>query len=237
MPLRLWFTGFLLAAQLGAQTVVPPKDPSLVLSRLTDRAHDYHYLRSTPTDTTEREFYRYHLEERLVTIAGVSGVLIVKHSLSPSFYFIDSLFLDRAGLAPVWEHMQIQKAVITLSYDGARVRRTRTLPDSGSERSDTTYVTPVFAFNEQELLLRSLPLHAGLVAIVPLYSEGSDSLEMDTVTVVGGLGSAPGSGGAWTVRFADPAIVETYVIDEKTRQILTHETVGRRAKGKLRVVG
>jgi hypothetical protein len=237
MSLRLLFIGCLLAGPLAAQTVVPPKDPSLVLSRLTDRTHDYHYLRRAPTDTAEREFYRYHLEERLVTIDGVAGLLIVKHSLSPSFPFVDSLFVEREGLSPRWEHMHIQKAAITLTYDGARIRRTRTVSDSGTTRSDTTYVTPVFAFNEQELVLRSLPLRTGFSAIVPLYSEGSDSLEMDTVTVVGALSPASGSEGAWTVRFADPAIVETYVIDEKTRQIVSHETVGRRAKGKLRVVG
>lgn len=237
MSLRLLFIGCLLAGPLAAQTLVLPKDPSLVVSRLRDRTHDYHYLRRTPTDTAEREFYSYHLEEHLVTVDGVAGLLIVKHSLSPSFPFVDTLFLDRRGLSPRWEHMLLRNATITLTYDGARVRRTRTVPDSGSTRSDTTYATPVFAFNEQELVLRSLPLRAEFSAIVPLYSEGSDSLEMDTVTVVGALSAAPGSEGAWTVRFADPAIVETYVIDERTRQIVTHETIGRRSKGKLRVVG
>lgn len=226
----------LIAAPLAGQAVVVPGGP-LVLSRLTDRTHDYHYFLRRAPDSAEREFYAYHLEEHLVDAAGRPGLLIVKHSLSASYHFEDSLMLDRGGLIPIWEHLQNGKAAISLSYSGARVHRTRSVPDSAARESDTTYAIPVFAFNEQELIIRSLPLGAGYSVIVPLYSEGSDSLEMDTVTVMGALAPAPGSPAAWTVRFADPAIVETYVIDDRTRQILTHATVGRRSKATLRVVG
>jgi hypothetical protein len=227
----------LVAPSLAAQTVVPPADSTLVLTALTDRAHDYHYLLRRAPDSAERDFYAYHLEEHLVDAGGRPGLLIVKHSLTPSYHFEDSLLLDRAGLVPLWEHMQNQKATLTLTYDGARVRRTRSVPDSVLVRSDTTYDTRVFAFNEQELVLRSLPLRAGYAAILPLYSEGSDSLEKDTVTVLKGPTPAPGSAAAWTVRFADPAIVEVYVIDDRTRQIISHEIQGRRSSGRLRVVG
>lgn len=227
-----------MAVPLAGQTVVAPGQ-TLVLSRLTDRAHDYHYFLRRAPDSTEREFYAYHLEEHLVDANGRPGLLIVKHSLSASYHFEDSLLLDRARLAPVWEHMQNGKATISLTYAGARVHRSRSVPDSAAQESDTTYVIPVFAFNEQELVIRSLPLRAGYSAILPLYSEGSDSLEMDTVTVMGSPLPAPtpGSPAAWTVRFADPAIVETYVIDDQTRQIVSHVTVGRRSKGTLRVAG
>jgi hypothetical protein len=235
--IRLFLAAGLIATPLAGQGVVPPADPTLVLSRFTDRAHDYHYLLRAAKDSAEREFYSYHLEEHLVTADGRPGLLIVKQSLSRAYHFVDSLFLERNGLTPVWEHMQNQKAVLTLAYAGARVRRTRALPDSAPRQSDTTYATPVFAFNEQELVIRSLPLQAGYSAILPLYSEGSDTLEMDTVTVIGSVAPAPGSRAAWTVRFADPAIVETYVIDEATREIVIHTTVGRRSKGTLRVVG
>lgn len=237
MRIPILLTVSVVASSLAAQSVVRPADPALVLTALTERTHDYHYLLRRAPDSAEREFYAYHLEEHLVDAGGRPGLLVVKHSLSPAYHFEDSLMLERTGLAPRWEHLQIQKAVITLTYDGGRVRRTRAVPDSVPARSDTTYDTPVFAFNEQELVLRCLPLRAGYSAILPLYSEGSDSLEKDTVTVLAGPAPAPGSPAGWTVRFADPAIVEIYVIDDRTRQVISHETQGRRSPGKLRVVG
>jgi hypothetical protein len=43
-----------------------------------------------------------------------------------------------------------------------------------------------FALNEMETVIRSLPLRAGYQVILPLFSEIDESVEYDTVTVVGG---------------------------------------------------
>ena len=85
-------------------------------------------------------------------------------------------------------------------------------------------------------MLRSLPLAAGYAAILPLYSEGSDSLEMDSVA---GEAATPATGErpAWSVRFADPAIVETYVIDAASRRITKHDIVSRRSGRRVHVLG
>ena len=219
--------GLLVSRSLAGQATLGPADPSLVLSHLGERQHDYRYLMRNPGDTAEREFYRYHLEEHLVQDHGVAGLLIVKRSLTTGTPFSDSLFLRQDGLTPVWEHALIGNATFQWTYQGDRVRRTRTVADSTPVTTDTAYGVKVFAFNEQELVLRSLPLHAGFIAILPLYSEGSNQLELDTATVLASAAVKRGQGPAWTVRFADPAIIETYLIDAQTRVILSHETISR----------
>jgi hypothetical protein len=54
---------------------------------------------------------------------------------------------------------------------------------------------------------------------------------MDTVRVMG-----RDAGGRWTLRFADPVIVATYGIDEKTRRIVRHEYVMRKTGALIRYV-
>jgi hypothetical protein len=74
-------------------------------------------------------------------------------------------------------------------------------------------------------------LREGYQRILPLYAEvaeGSDALEMDTVRV-----ESRAADGHWTLRFADPDIIATYGIDERTRRIVRHEYTLRR-DGKLR---
>jgi hypothetical protein len=92
-----------------------------------------------------------------------------------------------------------------------------------------TYDGPVFNFQELDDLLRSLPLREGYERILPLYSEGDDSLEMDTVRIM-----SRDAAGRWTLRFADPAIVATYEVDERTRRIVRHEYVLRKTGALMR---
>jgi hypothetical protein len=89
----------------------------------------------------------------------------------------------------------------------------------------------VFHFDELDMLLRSLPLREGYEAILPLYSEGSDELEMDSVRV-----TTRGTDGVWSVRFADPAIVSTYGIHGTTREIVSQDILFRRNGGHMRKV-
>jgi hypothetical protein len=117
------------------------------------------------------------------------------------------------------------------TYDGPRVTIIQTTSDSGSRRTEQTYDGPVFNFAELNDLVRSLPLREGYQRILPLYAEvaeGSDALEMDTVRV-----ESRAADGHWTLRFADPDIIATYGIDERTRRIVRHEYTLRR-DGKLR---
>jgi hypothetical protein len=134
--------------------------------------------------------------------------------------------VKRHGLAPISEMGQIGKHLDHWTYDGATVTRTQVTTDSGTSTVTHTYERPVFDFQELGDLLRSLPLRDGYEKILPLYSEWSDTLEMDTVRITGH------SGRTYTLRFADPAIVATYDVDEKTRAIVQHESVSRKG-GKL----
>jgi hypothetical protein len=137
----------------------------------------------------------------------------------------------QSGLAPVWEVSRFKSSVTRYEYAGKQVRLTVTSPDSGTKTREHSYDIPVFHFSELDVLLRSLPLRDGYEAILPLYSEGSDELEMDTVRV-----QSRARGGVWSVRFADPAIVSTYGINETTREIVTQEIAQRKSGGHLRRV-
>jgi hypothetical protein len=151
-------------------------------------------------------------------VVANDGLLLVTSGEVRSKPFIDSALVKRHGLAPVWEASQFGGKAERWTYDGPRVNQ-------------HTYDGPVFNFQELDDLLRSLPLREGYERILPLYSEGDDSLEMDTVRVMGRDG-----GGRWTLRFADPAIVATYGIDEKTRRIVRHEYVMRKTGSLIRYV-
>jgi hypothetical protein len=153
----------------------------------------------------DSEIGRFHYEWHLVPN---DGLLLVTTGEVRSKLFVDSSLVKRHGLAPVWEVSQ---------FDG-KVKR-------------WTYKGDVFNFQELDDLLRSLPFREGYERILPLFSEGDDSLEMDTVRVM-----TRDAGGRWTLRFADPAIVATYEIDERTRRIVRHEHVSRRSGATLRFV-
>jgi len=153
----------------------------------------------------DSEIGRFHYEWHLVPNDGLLLVTTGEVRFKP---FVDSSLVKRHGLAPVWEVSQ---------FDG-KVKR-------------WTYKGDVFNFQELDDLLRSLPLREGYERILPLFSEGDDSLEMDTVRVM-----TRDAGGRWTLRFADPAIVATYEIDERTRRIVRHEHVSRRSGATLRFV-
>jgi len=145
------------------------------------------------------------------------GLLLVTSGDVRSTPFFDSALVKRHGLAPVWETSQFGSRHEHWSYDGARVTSTR------EKTVQHVYSGPVFNFQELDDLLRSLPLREGYERILPLYSEGDDSLEMDTVRITRG-----DHAGRWTERFADPAIVATYEVDERTRRIVRHEYVLRK---------
>jgi hypothetical protein len=85
-----------------------------------------------------------------------------------------------------------------------------------------------------DLLVRSAPFREGYSVVVPLFSEMDEAIEHDTITVLGAekLGDRNG----WRVRFADPAIVAEYVVEESSREILSHELTQRSTGVRLRFI-
>lgn len=224
------------AVLLGARTPTPPVllpgSPDVTTSHIRSAGADFRYLSRAPSgDTTEKEMGLGRAEQSLTEYKGKPAVLLVSSFARATQTFLDSAIVMRAGLAPVWETSRIGSRVTHYEYSGKQVRLTITSPDSGTRSREHTYDVPVFHFNELDLLIRSLPLREGYEAILPLYSEGSDELEMDTVRVM-----ARDADGAWSVRFADPAIVSTYGIQADTREIVRYDVMSRRNGGHFRKV-
>jgi hypothetical protein len=105
--------------------------------------------------------------------------------------------------------------------------------DSAPRSYDTTFAEPWFAFNEVEVLVRSVPLQAGASFVVPLFSEIDQAIEHDTITV---LGSGDGADGpkVWQIRFADPAIVTIYSLAADSRRIVGALTTQRQSGMRFR---
>ncbi|MGH7648097.1 MAG: hypothetical protein ACREND_08255 [Gemmatimonadaceae bacterium] len=154
----------------------------------------------------------------LTSYQGVAAVVIVLSQPSAQHPFVDSALVRRDGLAPIWEVQHSGTKRTRYDYDGAIVRRTVTEPDSAATRSTVTYPFRVFNFNELDEVIRSVPLRNGYHAIVPLYSEGDNALETDTIDVGGQDGA-----GVWNVRFADKVIIGHYGIDGATRRITRYD--------------
>lgn len=215
---------------LGAHTsgppaaipVLTPGSSDITTSRFRDEAVDYRsFLRAMP-DSGERATALGRSEVHLTEYGGKPAMLLVSSSrpLQGTSLFIDSALVMRDGLAPVWESAHSARWNRRWEYSGKRVRVA--VLDSGAMVREHTYDLPVFQFNELGALFRSLPLREGYEAILPVYSEGSDELEMDTVRVM-----ARDAAGVWSIRFADPAVVATYGIDDGTRQIARYDVTSR----------
>lgn len=113
-------------------------------------------------------------------------------------------------------------------YNGRRITGTIQHGDSAPQGVVREFDGTVFAFNEVGPLVRSLEFRAGASYLVPLFSEADAALELDTVTVVTDTIVAERS--AWVVRFADPVIVQRYVIETASRRIHGFTTTQRKAR-------
>jgi hypothetical protein len=223
---------------LRAQNVLPAGSGALRVPPISDRSDVLMYeALPTPGDTTRKTLGGTTVEEHPVTVDGKPSVLLVYAQPKASRPYFDTALVRRDGLVPVWEHMHRGNDSVFFTYDGPRVRFTRTRPDSLPASADTTYQVPVFNFDELDLVVRSLPFTVEYEAILPLYSEGDYDLEMDTVRVVKSERTKSGAL-TWTVRFADPVIVGTYVIDDRSRRILAY-SVSNKQSGKTyrRIMG
>src|SRR5439155_8693507 len=110
---------------------------------------------------------------------------------------------------PLWERIRYPQRRLSkdIVYAGTTLRQTNHIGDSVASFERQFPVT-AFGFSTIDLIVRSLPLREGFRATLPLYSEGDDCLEVDTVAVLRRDG-----GGRYTVRFSDAVIIQTYVVD------------------------
>jgi hypothetical protein len=221
-----------LNADMGdvGEDVLVPASTQLTMPTLHDETRNYRYLlHGTGADTTVRDLGTWHSEQHPGARNGKSVVLLVTRApdgTQPPFS--DSALVVQRTLSPLSETMRSGSTATYFEYDGARVRRVNTKPDSSDVSIEHQYQTPVFHFNELDLVIRSLPFRAGYRAILPLYSEGTDLLEMDSVRVEGKTAT-----GNWRVRFADPVIVTTFELNETTREILSQEAVQKKSGRKV----
>ena len=163
-------------------------------------------------------------------IPGQRDDVLVTIGWDPPYPSLDSLVITRRGLVPVTEHLDFRGS-FNYHYDRNHVAGTVQPHDSAQRAYDQSFPSNVFAFNEMELLVRSLPFKQGLSVVAPLFSEVDRDLEMDTLTVLGPDTSSAGYGGkGWTVRFADPAIVARFVIDRTSRAIMSTEIFPRKTE-------
>jgi len=184
--------------------------------------------RRAAADTIERPFAAVTRADRP---AGPRAVLTFVWE--PPFDSRDSLVIARGSLAPVAERLAFRGVTREYHYDGPRVTGRMQRPDSSWDAYDHTFDEPVFAFNEVEILVRSLRYAPGVRLVAPLFSEVDRALEHDTLTVVGR--AAPvGRDSTWVVRFADPAIVTLYTVDPARREIVDAVTTQRQSGGVLR---
>lgn len=146
----------------------------------------------------------------------------------------DSLIIVRDGLKPVFERLEARGAVHTFNYDGAHITGTIAPADSAARPFDSTFAESPFAFNEVDLLVRSVPFTEGYSIVVPFFSEIDEAIEHDTIAVLGQ--SQVNGRNAWRVRFSDPAIVADYAIAADTREILSHQLTQRKTGTRLRFV-
>jgi hypothetical protein len=211
--------------------VVRAGAPYLVVAHIVDNVDNQRVMsRAATGDTTAKERGRVTIEQRVAPVNGVVNVQLLKLGHYAVGDFVDTMSMTRDGLRPITERMQFGSTVKTINYDGDHLRETIQVGDSAPRILDRSFPMPVFGFNQLELVLQSLPLRPGFHAILPLYSEGDDSLELDTATVVKVAQANNGaSSPTWTVRFADPAIVSTYVIDTLSRRIISYEVQARKS--------
>lgn len=210
---------------------VPVEPRQLITRHLTDYTEVQRTLsRNATGDTTERESVRTTVEERLLSLpAGDRGVMRISAGHYSGGDFVDTLLMRRDDLTPLSERIRYpqRRWAKDIEFAGVSLHQINRLGDS-TQTLERRFSRPVFAFTEVDLVVRSLPYRPGYHAILPLYSEGDDSLEMDTVAVTGIAGRA------WTLRFADPAIVATYAIDSMTRRIIEYDVVNRRSGARAR---
>jgi hypothetical protein len=177
------------------------------------------------SDTTERDYAQLRLSEDVIGPSGDRWRLT--RTWLPPYASIDSLVIERRTLRPLEETLSFGGAIRHYRFDGRRVTGAIQFADSAPRSYDHTFDEPLFAFNEVDLLARSLDYRPGRLLVVPLFSEVDQALERDTLSVIGQETIAGKR--VWIVRFADPVITTRYVVDAASRQLVDAVTTQRRS--------
>jgi hypothetical protein len=212
-----------------------PGSRAIDVKRLASQTQSMRVLvRAGSGDTTEREWSRVTRSDQLVE--SPAGQIVHTFAYAPPRTVRDSLVVQQAGMAPVFERLDLGTSQITLRYEGNRVLGTVQRGDS-VQPFERNFSHDVFAFNQLESLVRSLDYKAGMSTVVPLFSEQDLKLEYDTLAVVGKENS--NGRDVWRVRFSDAVIVSDYLVDAATRRVLAQETRQRASGARFRyeVVG
>ena len=199
------------ASTRSGPTLLHPGSPDLAAGHFAARCDSVWFVSRRLNDTLEEALTAQRLEEYVTTFRGRPAVLQVAQ-VNSSRPYVDSALMFRDGLGPIWEVSRSGTQVTRYTFDGNRVRITVTNGDAPPTTKEHRYGVPVFHFQQLDAVIRSLPLRRGYEALLPLYSEGDDSLEIDTVRVEG-----RDPNGVWRVRFADPAVVAIIGVDETSR--------------------
>jgi len=215
-----------------ADDVVRAGSSDLTVAHIVDNVDNERVMYRLATgDTTAKERGKVRVEQRISSANGVANVMLYKLGHYGSGDFVDTMSMTRKGLRPIAEHLKFGSTEKIIHYDGDRLHETVQVGDSAPRAFDRHFPVPVFGFNQLDLVVQSLPLRPGFHAILPLYSEGDDSLELDTAMVVKLAPSdATTPSLTWTVRFADPVIISTYVVDTLSRRIIDYDVVTRKSK-------
>jgi hypothetical protein len=216
----------------GAYPIVSPDDGAWVTRHFRNSAYAERTLsRAATGDTTERESVRARVDEVVGSTSDGPTILRVTAGHYAGGDYYDSIVVHRGDLRPVREHLAYPQLKTDKRFEyGGRTVREMNMSGDSTATVERRYDAPVFAFSEIEMLVRSLPYRPGYTAILPLYSEGDDAIEMDSVAVVDARPNR------WTVRFADPAIIAVYGVDAGTRRIVSYEVTSRKTRGKTRTI-
>ena len=213
---------------LGAVRLRPGNDVALLLPG--DRtlvesvaAGDSALERSFQIDTAGVEHER--VGQHVALVRSMPGdphrLLLMWRIRSPQGEAVDSVVVRMPGLVPEFERLITPRISNTYRYHGGRVRAQLVHGDSAPVARDLRYPQPVFGFNELDAIVRSLPYGPGYKRIVPLFSEGDNDLEYDTLTVLERVPGTSRQPAVWKVRFADKVVVLEFAVEESSRRILS----------------
>lgn len=139
----------------------------------------------------------------------------------------DTLTVDPQTLAPIRERSAGSALDVSYWYTGPHVQGSVRRGTANPRTVSATFAGTPFAFSELPLIVRALRFRPSLDLVVPLFSEADGDLEHDTLRVVEDR-VPPGGPEQWVVRFADPMIVQHYLVDARSRTIVSVSTWQRK---------
>ena len=144
----------ILHGQAPGPAMLLPDSRALDVKHLTPQTQSMRVLvRAGSGDTTEREWSLVTRSDHV--IEAPKGQMAQTFAYAPPRSIRDSLVVQRDGLAPVFERLDLGTSLITLRFEGNRVLGTVQRGDSTVD-VERNYSHDVFAFNQLESLVRSL---------------------------------------------------------------------------------